>query len=98
MKTEQGLVFACLLNGTAPQTHTWDEINKWSPQQGPLWIHLDRTGTDSQHWLREKSGLDAIVAEALLEEETRPRIIVLDESLFLTLRGVNPIRAQSLMI
>ena len=33
--------------------------------------------------------LSAIVAEALLEEETRPRIMVLDDSLFLTLRGVN---------
>jgi zinc transporter len=46
-------------------------------------------GTDSQHWLLGKSGLSPIVAEALLEEETRPRIMVLDESLFLTLRGVN---------
>ncbi len=58
-------------------------------QQGPLWVHLDRMGTDSQHWLLEKSGLSPIVAEALLEEETRPRIMVLDDSLFLTLRGVN---------
>jgi zinc transporter len=46
-------------------------------------------GKDSQEWLLKKSGLNPIVAEALLEEETRPRIMVLDDSLFLTLRGVN---------
>jgi zinc transporter len=46
-------------------------------------------GTDSQHWLLEKSGLSPSVAEALLEEETRPRIMVLEERPFLTLRGVN---------
>ncbi len=87
---EKGLVFACILNGNGDSPSlTWDEINMWSSQQGPLWVHLDRTGTDSQHWLQEKSGLNPIVAEALLEEETRPRIMVLDDSLFLTLRGVN---------
>ena len=90
MKMEEGLIFACILNGNGDsQALTWDEINMWSSQQGPLWIHLDRMGTDSQHWLQEKSGLSPIVAEALLEEETRPRIMVLDDSLFLSLRGVN---------
>ena len=90
MNTEQGLIFACTLNGANNASSlTWDEIHGWSPQQGPLWIHLDRKGSDSQQWLHEKSGVDAIVAEALLEEETRPRIMVLDDSLFLSLRGVN---------
>lgn len=89
MDTTQGLIFACTLNANVgAKPLTWEEINSWSSQQGPLWIHLDRTGTDSQHWLHEKSGLSPIVAEALLEEETRPRIMVLDDSLFLTLRGV----------
>ena len=90
MNTEQGLVFACTLDGNGGAKHlAWAEINNWSSQQGPLWIHLDRTHPDSQRWLQEKSGLSAIVAEALLEEETRPRIMVLNDSLFLTLRGVN---------
>ncbi len=90
MKTDQGLVFACILNGNdASQSLTWDQIHTWSSQQGPLWIHLDRMGTDSQQWLQKNSGLSSIVAEALLEEETRPRIMVLEDSLFLSLRGVN---------
>ena len=60
MQTDQGLFFACLLNGkTASQPLTWDQIHTWSSQQGPLWIHLDRMGTDSQHWLQENSGRSA---------------------------------------
>ncbi|MDH5564381.1 MAG: zinc transporter ZntB [Nitrospirota bacterium] len=90
MTTEQGLIFACILNRKGDSSSlTWQEIHAWSSQQGPLWVHLDRVGTDSQQWLQENSGLNEIVAEALLEEETRPRIMVLDDSLFLTLRGVN---------
>ncbi|MCA9471698.1 MAG: zinc transporter ZntB [Nitrospirales bacterium] len=90
MKDEQGLVFAGLLNGTGGMTSlTWDGIQKWCASHGCLWVHLDRLGADSQRWVREESGLDPIVAEALLEEETRPRIMVLDDSVFMTLRGVN---------
>lgn len=66
MNTKPGLVFACILNGkTSSQSLTWEEINQWSSPQGPLWAHFDRMGTDSQHWLLEKSGLSPIVAEAL---------------------------------
>ncbi len=90
MNTEHGLIFACLLGEDgASQSLNWDEIHTWSSQQGPLWVHLDRMGTDSHYWLHEKSGITPIIADALLEEETRPRIIVLEDSLFLTLRGVN---------
>ena len=90
MTSEEGLVFACIFNGKGgAQPLTWDGINSWSIQQGPLWVHLDRMGLDSQRWIQEESGLSPIVAEALLEEETRPRSMVLDDSLFITLRGVN---------
>ncbi len=90
MDTESGLVFACTLNGDGgAHALTWEDVKSWSNEQGPLWVHLDRVGTDSQQWLKQGSGLDPLVAEALLEEETRPRIMVLDDSLFLTLRGVN---------
>jgi zinc transporter len=90
MDSEQGLIFACTLDGNGgAQLLTWDEIKTWSPKQGPLWIHLDRTNTDSHLWLKEESGLNPIVIEALLEEETRPRSMVFDDSLLLTLRGVN---------
>ncbi len=90
MTEEQGLVLACTLDGHGgAQSLTWDEVKTWSVAQGPLWIHLDRTQADSQRWLQHDSGLSPIVAEALLEEETRPRLMVLDESLFITLRGMN---------
>ncbi|GJL66599.1 MAG: zinc transporter ZntB [Nitrospirales bacterium] len=90
MTTEQGLVFACRLNGDGGgQSMTWDDINTWTSAQGALWIHLDRTGAGSRRWLQEESGLSPLIVEALLEEETRPRSMVLDDSVFITLRGVN---------
>ncbi len=90
MNTEEGLVFACILNGNGgAKSLTWDGIHTWSSEQGPLWIHLDRLGKDSQQWLLEKSDLSPIVAEALLEEETRPRLMILEDSVFMALRGVN---------
>jgi len=90
MTTEQGLVFVCRLTGDGgAQSLTWDEIKTWTSAQGALWVHLDRTRADSRHWLQQESGLSPLIAEALLEEETRPRSMVFDDSLFITLRGVN---------
>ncbi|MGB0908955.1 MAG: zinc transporter ZntB [Nitrospirales bacterium] len=90
MNAEDGLVFACRLDGHGGgDSLTWDGIHAWSSEQGLLWIHLDRMGANSQRWLQEESHLNPIVVEALLEEETRPRIMLFDDSLFMTLRGVN---------
>ncbi len=55
----------------------------------PLWIHLDRTKEHTKKWLREESGLDAMVAESLLAEETRPRAQAIGGGLLVILRGVN---------
>ena len=67
----------------------WKEIDAWKPTGTLLWIHLDREGGDAQQWVREKSGLDSIVAEALLAEESRPRYFTTGEGLLVNLRGVN---------
>lgn len=60
-------------------------------EPGWLWIHLDRRDSDHQRWLRERSGLDPLMCEALLEEETRPRVLADEEldHLMVFLRGVN---------
>ncbi len=55
----------------------------------PLWVHLDRTRPQAQQWLRERAGLDPIVADALLAEETRPRADVFGDGLLVILRGIN---------
>ncbi len=68
----------------------WNAVRAWTPRQGWLWIHLDRTDPAACAWVRNEAGLDAIASEALLEEETRPRLAVgADGRLLVILRGVN---------
>jgi zinc transporter len=68
----------------------WSGVRSSRPEQGWLWNHFDRTDPATGAWLREESGLGAITGEALLEEETRPRLGVdSDGQLLVILRGVN---------
>ena len=66
-----------------------DEVAAWSPEQGALWVHLDYTDPDDRQWLESESGLDPLVIEALLAEESRPRAISVGDGLLIALRGVN---------
>jgi len=59
------------------------------PSQGLLWVHLNYTDQDARQWLQEESGLSGIIVEALLSEETRPRVSDIDDGLLISLRGIN---------
>ncbi len=90
MDENEGLVFSYVLNGSGGgQPADWEKIRKWSPEQGTLWLHLVYASHNVQKWLSEESGLDPIMCEALLAEETRPRIVSSKDGLLLILRGVN---------
>jgi len=67
----------------------WSGIRAWRPEQGLLWIHLDRIGQGSVRWLHDDSGLDPLMRDALLAEDVRPRELTVDENLLVILRGVN---------
>jgi len=67
----------------------WGEIRGWQPGEGLLWVHLDRTDEQAKSWLKNESGLDPLVAESLLAEETRPRALEMEGNLLVNLRGVN---------
>jgi len=54
---------------------------------GPVWAHLDYTRTEVCDWIRTLA--EPVIAETLLAEITRPRALVIDHGLLLTLRGVN---------
>jgi len=58
--------------------------------KGLSWVHLDGNQKSSHKWLQhEVDYLDHLIIDALLEEETRPRIMKFDGGLLMILRGVN---------
>lgn len=81
---------AWLLDG-----HGHGRVLVWSPGQdapsetGLLWLHLNYAEPSTRDWLLNANVLETLVAEALMDEETRPRVLRHGEGLLLTLRGVN---------
>ncbi len=87
---EPGLRFACVLDGQGGRTDLdWAGVAKWTPGDGYLWIHLERDTPEAEEWLRQRSGIDPLIADALLAEESRPRVEDVDDALLVLLRGVN---------
>lgn len=85
-----GVRFACLLDGRGrARDLTLDELRQWQPGQGVLWIHLERDAPEAQRWLLEESGINPVMCEALLAEESRPRVEDVEDALLAVLRGVN---------
>lgn len=87
---QPGLRFAALLDRHGGcHDLDWDGIARWRPEDGFLWIHLERDDPATEAWIKEKSGIDPLVGLALLAEESRPRIEDVEDSLLVVLRGVN---------
>lgn len=90
MTTENGLINAFLLDGKGGgRLLDWAEVRRWTPDQGALWVHLDFTVEESRQWLQQESGMDPLIAEALIADETRPRCTPVADGLMISLRGVN---------
>ena len=90
MKNSGGLIHAYLLDGAGGGRRLeMAELDSWAPEQGVLWMHFDYTNEDARQWLRNNSGLEGLVADALLTEETRPRATAIDDGLLLALRAIN---------
>lgn len=68
---------------------TLEEALNWKSKEGFLWLHVKRDAGDLQRWMREQSGLEPLAVEALLAQDTRPRVTELDTGTLLFLRGVN---------
>ncbi len=70
-------------------------LQAWMPGQevpqdnGLAWFHLNYADAAARDWLLRSRLLSTPVAESLLDEETRPRVLHHGEGLLLTLRGVN---------
>lgn len=86
---ETALVSAFALDGQGGgEELDWNGVRSWN-QQGILWTHLDYREAETHHWLKEEIGLDPIVLEALLAEDTRPRCFSSAFGMLVIFRGVN---------
>jgi len=55
-----------------------------------VWVHMDANHPDTKSWLeKEAQYLDSFIVEALLADETRPRMTQVGDGVLLILRGVN---------
>jgi zinc transporter len=90
MVKNDGLMAAFLLDGKGGgQRVGWNEIRQWTPSDGLLWVHLNFTAPEVQQWIEEESQLEDVVGDALLADESRPRVTAFDDGLLIALRGVN---------
>ena len=91
MPSDQGIIHACTIEGDGKGTTlTGESISEAIKDNALAWVHLDATDPDSREWLKkEVTYLDNIIIDALLAEETRPRILEFEEGALMILRGVN---------
>jgi zinc transporter len=85
------ILFAYNLDGTRKccpvDTHT---LTHEIANSGLTWVHLDLNHPDTRQWLeKEIAYLDPFIIDALLADETRPRITPIGDGIFMNLRGVN---------
>ena len=61
-----------------------------SPPPAPVWVHLSARSEGTRSWLEKQAQLpDETLVEALLAEDTRPRLQARADGMLLILRGVN---------
>ncbi len=86
------VIFAYKFKGDGSATRLeGDDISKELKSNNPAWAHLDvRDKKIAQKWLvMNTEGLEPTTIEALITEETRPRLQEYEEGSLLILRGVN---------
>jgi zinc transporter len=80
---------AYILSEPTPHRLNPDEVLRWQPKQGPLWVHLDHVQTIPE-WLKEHHAIDGAVLETLRVEARRPRVeVVHHDNLVIVFRTMN---------
>lgn len=68
---------------------SWETIDDEGPAYQWRWLHLNINNPEAKGWIRDRAGLPAGAAGALLAGETRPRVTTFGDGLVVNLRGVN---------
>lgn len=91
-RLSHGLLHAFVLDGCgSAQAIGFSELEHLQlAEQQSVWLHWERSHRLTEQWLRESSGLSEFSRELLLEENTRPRLLRLDnQELLVFLRAIN---------
>ena len=88
---KNGILFSFSFDGQGGgKALSGDDISQTLKAKKLGWVHMDAGAAGTRGWLeREVSYLDHLIIDALLAEETRPRILVFEKGVLLILRGVN---------
>lgn len=86
----QGLIYGYWLSGPEKGSEiSAANLDQMLHAKENYWLHFDYTNEQSRSWITEHSGLDTVVVDALLCDETRPRANPLNNGVLMALRGVN---------
>jgi zinc transporter len=85
------ILFAYSLDGKGGGERLHEEaVSEHIKNQTLAWVHLDASADETKSWLEtELAYLDPFIIHALMEDETRPRMVQVEEGALLILRGVN---------
>ncbi len=88
---EQAVIFAYSFDGKGgAEPLEGSAISECIKSDAIAWVHMNADHPETRVWLeREVSYLDPFITEALLAEETSPRLTEIDGGALLFLRGVN---------
>jgi len=91
MTEKQSILFAWEFDGNGGgRSLARDEVSQEIKADVLAWVHMDASHPDTRAWLcKEVNYLDDLILDALLADETRPRLLEFDEGVLLILRGVN---------
>jgi zinc transporter len=85
---DEGVIFAYYLN----EAGVWEnsDLSTVESYEGiKTWVHLDFKNENTKRWLYERSGLEEHVCDALLDDDTRPRTLSMNDGILLTMRAIN---------
>lgn len=91
MSDNSFIIHGCSIEGNGSGKHLDEDAIVQNLKEDTLgWVHLDASRPETRDWLAKNvSYLDNIILDALLAEETRPRVMEFETGYLLILRGVN---------
>ena len=86
MPDNSAILYAATINGDGSGTRlSQDDASSRAREDALAWVHLDGRHPDTRRWIEtELDYLDPLAVDALLAEETRPRLVEVERG---ALRG-----------